>query len=473
VRKWRAISFLVLGFAAAILASDVMAAEAPIPSRRAEWFLTGSGSDYVMSTDGDVERDDDATVSLASRADSAGKFGATAAKRDAAPFIGKAITLSADLTTRTASEGAGIWVRADGANGVLAFQNSQDRLVVGDASDHRTVRIVVPDGTKEIVFGVILLGNGEVRARHVRLTEVGAGDRGVDRDLARRVLDAAIVAVRENALRAGDVDWVAVEPKLRAMASGAERPDDVYPAIHALLVALNDHHSFLMSPYDNEKFNHGGSASFPATVEARGAVGYIRMPSYSGADVVASRTFARTVVDGIATNAPLVRCGWIIDLRDDEGGNMWPMLAALSPFLGDEPIGAFRGRGDVLQPWRDVPKPIDWHSAPVDLTASPVAVLTGRKTASSGEAVAIAFRGRARTRSFGTETAGLTSANAPFALPDGSMLMLATSIELDRTGRAYESKLAPDEVIGDARVVAAATQWLENLGCGALTVRGH
>jgi C-terminal processing protease CtpA/Prc len=468
VTKRRAILVLVFGFAAAMLATDFIAAQALMPSPGDQWFLTGSGSGYEMSANGDAEHDDGATVSLTSKADSAAKFGAVAAKRDAAPFIGKAVTLSADLTTRAASEGAGIWLRADGAGGALAFENSQDRLIVGDASDRRSVRIFVPEGTTEIVFGVMLLGNGELQARHVRLAEVTADDRHAEGDLVTRVLDAAIAAVKENALRATDIDWATVEPRLRAMANGASQPADVYPAIHALLAALNDHHSFLVSPENHETFDHEGHASFPATVERRGTVGYVRMPAYSGADADASRAFSRAVVDGIAKNAPLARCGWIIDLRDDEGGNMWPMLAALRPFLGAEPIGAFKGRDGTLQPWRDLLEPIDPREAQVDLAASPVAVLTGPKTASSGEAVAIAFRGRARTKSFGAETAGLTSANAPFPLPDGSVIMLATSIELDRTGRAYEGKLTPDEVVGDdTRAVAAATQWLESLACAA------
>jgi C-terminal processing protease CtpA/Prc len=98
-----------------------------------------------------------------------------------------------------------------------------------------------------------------------------------------------------------------------------------------------------------------------------------------------------------------------------------------------------------------------------------VAVLTGPRTGSSGEAVTISFKGRARTRSFGSPTAGLSTANATYALPDGSMIVLTTAIEADRTGKTYGQKVDPDEVIAGPNssaaesdsTAAAAVRWLK------------
>jgi C-terminal processing protease CtpA/Prc len=144
---------------------------------------------------------------------------------------------------------------------------------------------------------------------------------------------------------------------------------------------------------------------------------------------------------------------------------MWPMLAGLKPFLGDGPLGAF-----VLGQTPSAP----WHAGDnVSIIASEdlrqlesayVAVLQGPGTASSGEATAVAFRGRPRSRSFGLPTMGLASANANYVLPDGSMIALTIGIDADRTGRRYPSKLDPDEVIptsspGDAPL-ARAIEWL-------------
>jgi hypothetical protein len=33
--------------------------------------------------------------------------------------------------------------------------------------------------------------------------------------------------------------------------------------------------------------------------------------------------------------------GWIVDLRGNSGGDMWPMVAGLGPIIGDGVLGAF------------------------------------------------------------------------------------------------------------------------------------
>ena len=102
-------------------------------------------------------------------------------------------------------------------------------------------------------------------------------------------------------------------------------------------------------------------------------------------------------------------------------------------------------------------------SAPYTLTApaSRVAVLTDRGVGSSGEAVAVAFRARPGTRSFGSPTCGLSTANQTFTLSDGSLLLLTVSVMADRTLTPYGESLVPDEsVSGDAEVVQSAIAWL-------------
>jgi len=94
-----------------------------------------------------------------------------------------------------------------------------------------------------------------------------------------------------------------------------------------------------------------------------------------------------------------------------------------------------------------------------------VAVLTGRMTFSSGEAIAVAFRGRPDTRSFGLETGGLTTSNDEFLLSDGAWLLLTVSRFADRTGKVYSGPIVPDEVVNPPEtwpdpVLEAATAWL-------------
>ena len=235
----------------------------------------------------------------------------------------------------------------------------------------------------------------------------------------------------------GNIDWTVVEPEVRLLAAGADKSAETYPAIRYLLASLNDRHSFLMPPAATTAFRAGGAANPPIDVRALAdRIGYVNVPAYSGGEATAARNFASNAHEQLAATVDQARCGWIVDLRSNTGGNMWPMLAGLKPFLGDEPLGTFVSRENTSPPWRaGQAVAVEPPAGLRGLEQAWVAVLTGPRTASSGEAVTIAFKGRPHTRSFGQPTNGLSSANGTFPLPDGAMILLTTAIEADRTGK--------------------------------------
>jgi C-terminal processing protease CtpA/Prc len=204
-------------------------------------------------------------------------------------------------------------------------------------------------------------------------------------------------------------------------------------------------------------------------------------------DPAAAMAYAQAVQDSlsVAVANGAGTCRWIVDLRANSGGNMWPMLAGLRPFLGDAGLGSFVTTAGGGPLWLRPPSgnaglgssataagsaPL-WHApdganvvpapALAPLESAWVAVLTGPQTGSSGEAVAISFIGRPRTRSFGLPTAGLSTSNGGFALPDGSMILLTTAVEADRTGKTYGEQIAPDEVIPAAAAAGSADAQIE------------
>jgi hypothetical protein len=89
-------------------------------------------------------------------------------------------------------------------------------------------------------------------------------------------------------------------------------------------------------------------------------------------------------------------------------------------------------------------------------------VLTDRAVVSSGEGVAIAFRGRLATRSFGMPTCGLSTGNTDFPLSDGAILVLTESVMADRLKRKYGDSIPPDEIVSDPKqAVERAVAWLQ------------
>jgi carboxyl-terminal processing protease len=204
----------------------------------------------------------------------------------------------------------------------------------------------------------------------------------------------------------------------------------------------------------------------PRSEQIDNHLAYVEAPGTAGTN---EQEYARRLRAAIEIVDQSSVCGWIVDLRRNLGGNMWPMVQALRPVLGEANPGFFVG-AHGRQSWAPMYKShMDRSSLQLRVANPSVAVLTSHLTASSGEAVAIAFRGRRAARSFGESTFGLPTSNAPFSLPDGAQLFLATAWEADRNGHVYRDRVPPDEpVVVDWRrfgtandpVVTAAERWL-------------
>jgi carboxyl-terminal processing protease len=188
----------------------------------------------------------------------------------------------------------------------------------------------------------------------------------------------------------------------------------------------------------------------------RGRLGYVEVPGLIGG----GGTFDHDAVAAIRKADDPATCGWVVDLRRNLGGNMWPMLHAVRPILGEGNPFTYRyGKA----PWAQDPVYMLKQPDPV------IAVLTSRLTVSSGELLTIAFRGPGSTRTFGEATSGLTTSNASIPLVDGAILVVAVSRPADRLGRTYTGPIEPDQPVAidwtrigtdDDPVLEAATRWL-------------
>ncbi|MFD8309089.1 S41 family peptidase [Streptomyces sp. NPDC059690] len=296
---------------------------------------------------------------------------------------------------------------------------------------------------------------------------------------AHAYLTKALDTMQKHSLLRHRIDWPALRAKALTQAHGARKPADTYRAIEGALASLGDQHSHFWEP-DEAKDRYGFSATAFDGLEGRvlkGGPGYISLPGVEGSD----KTYDAYVRQGRSALAKADRngaCGWVVDLRSDTGGSMDPMFAVVGPILGDGNVGMFvdaDGRkkgvwsvrhGDFFMDGT----PIGWAGdRPLSGPTPPVAVLTGKQTASAGEAVTVAFRGRPHTRSFGEPTYGVPTGNSPYRLSDGAVIVLTEVKEADRTGRTYDTSIPPDqEIVNDPRPVArhrdetldTATKWL-------------
>jgi carboxyl-terminal processing protease len=333
---------------------------------------------------------------------------------------------------------------------------------------------------------------------------------------AATYVEAALKIMQAHFLHKERIDWLKLKEETLAQAAGAQTAVDTYPAIRFALAKLGDHHSYLqltpgLSSQETARQpkltdpasmpvrpSRKPTSPFPSPFRTRrvpeGAmlagsacpIAQVVIPLFGNQEQKDIDDYATNVQRVIAGLVPKNPRGWIVDLRGNGGGNMWAMMAGVGPILGaGEPGASLQEDGtkgiwyyeDGKAGWRNDTKDPYYAraaAAPVHLAnVPPVAVLIDRETASSGEGIAIAFRGRQDTRFFGESTYGAATSTFPFRLSDGAQLFLVTGVMVDKRGNEYTDGLVPDqEILSEATistndpVIRAASEWLtERAGC--------
>lgn len=144
-------------------------------------------------------------------------------------------------------------------------------------------------------------------------------------------------------------------------------------------------------------------------------------------------------------------CGLLLDLRDNSGGNMHPMLQAVSALLPPGDLGHFQFADGRREAW-----PVAARTGSAAEVA--VGVLIGPQTASSGEFVALALRAAPHARFFGSPSFGVPTANALHPISQGGFLALTVATTLDHLGRPVVGRLAPD--VDSAKPERLAADWV-------------
>ncbi|MFJ8162395.1 S41 family peptidase [Streptomyces sp. NPDC096136] len=323
-----------------------------------------------------------------------------------------------------------------------------------------------------LVMALLLAGDGWAAGR--------SGPQG-----AREYLSRALDVIAAHSVHRDGVDWTRVRREAFARAESARTASDTYPVIAEALEELGDRHGYFLTSTEAAVKSQGQEDVFPGLTGRRlpHAVGYLALPAVGGA----RRTRDAYVRQGRAAIKEVERdgkaCGWIIDLRQNKGGSAWPMFAVAAPFLGEGKVGAFVFAGGTSTPWYVKNRRPELNgeespwgaSDPLGTPDPPVAVLTDGRTASSAEALLVAFRGRPATRTFGAGSYGVATGVEGFPLSDGAVIGLTTAREADRTGRIYDEAIPPDQVVPTVRadigtdrdeVVKAAGQWLQEVSGG-------
>lgn len=312
----------------------------------------------------------------------------------------------------------------------------------------------------------------------------------------------AVEVIKAQALAVREVDW---DAELRRIESAAP-PMAPGEAVRAVLAAYGDPHAAYQSAEEAQAWRNGAGTRPSATGEGAQQAGndaaaekpqvpdgpwgnlldertgYIGLPPCGTGDRRQMTLYAWTIRGLIASQSAAGATSWVIDLRLNGGGNIWPMLVGLAPLLGDGPQFRSlmpRGAAQVFglsgdAGWMDVGagpvlnfELINAERPARDVRGDRVATLIGPWTMSSGEMMAVALISCGQTRTFGESTAGLTTITGFFPLSDGSVLVLPTGRVATAAGRVFDGRIEPDTPVEigewprqDDDVVRAAQEWL-------------
>ncbi|MGM9513033.1 S41 family peptidase [Roseateles sp. DB2] len=293
---------------------------------------------------------------------------------------------------------------------------------------------------------------------------------------AERALDEAVQHLRDEALRTPSSDWEV----LRRLAHERLKHDPSMPRLDAelaaLVQALGDPHTSYLPPEQAAQVLSGSSstsprwAALPVREELYGRWPVLVLQAFGPIDADRSRAGAQAIRHATVSAMARSPCGLMLDLRENQGGNMYPMLMGVAPLLepsSQQVLLSFESRGAAVRGvTMDEVSTLLGKTWPPGLGldyqpyAGRVAVLIGARTASSGEMLAIAAQGKTRWRSFGQATAGYTTGNGVHPLSNGGLLVLTSSRVLTRHGQAVQGPLQPDVQAGDDPRQAAG-RWLE------------
>ena len=273
----------------------------------------------------------------------------------------------------------------------------------------------------------------------------------------------ALSTIDKNGIFAGNDEWKSTYNECLKMIENAKSYDDTYDAIRKALSVGGGKHSMLMTKSESQDTTESYDEVLP-TVSLDGDIAIIKLPDFLGT-AEAGQKYAKVAEDFIHENRDKIK-GVVLDLRGNTGGDMGPMATAVSSLLPDGEL--------VYYHYRSYDVPVTLKNGVVSNAGTggkslypeeklnvPVAILTDDMTASSGEALALCFRGLENTRTFGAPTAGYTSVNMLYNMYDGAQMYLTVAFDKARTGEIFKEKPIEPDVATDSPL-EAALEWLRS-----------
>ena len=261
-----------------------------------------------------------------------------------------------------------------------------------------------------------------------------------------------------DGLYADSPEWTAKNKEVLASAKTIATLEEAHAVVQEAGSVAGGKHTFLTAPVTDTTTY---AEHVPEVKMLDDGILHVVLPGHTGVKVSDS-LYVHKVFDFLQEH--LDAKGVIVDLRDNTGGNMGPMITAVSPLLPNGIILKFKSRD------KTTPISLEYLVRTYQLSAdrigkipssTPVAVLTNGMTGSSGEATLLCFRGLDNVKTFGSPSAGYASGNVTHVLADGYLLAITRSCDVARTGEVFcNDPIDPD--VATEEPLEEAIRWIHS-----------
>jgi hypothetical protein len=314
---------------------------------------------------------------------------------------------------------------------------------------------------------------------------------------SRQKADTIFRLIKEQSMYRNNVGWDTITTHFYQRIDTATTSANQFKAFRWLLRQMNDFHSQVF--FENQLYAYykpmpdGREDELTKTYQQlqpkfgvmqanilQNQYGYICIPGYNANNDSSINNTIKQWRDTICKNINKPVKGWIIDLRANMGGSMYPMMAALSFLIGDIKFTGSTNTNHQVEHWWSIKKGNiyfdDYQNTSSGIhcmkeqTKAPVVLLTSFYTVSSGEIVVTAFKQRPRTIQIGDTTGGLVTNNHWMPIGNDAVLNLSKGYYADRKRKEYRAGIPADMVIKadenfddllNDKKVLAAIQWLK------------
>lgn len=274
--------------------------------------------------------------------------------------------------------------------------------------------------------------------------------------------------LEEKSVNKSKIDWNEFRIDIFKKAQNAKTIQDTYSTISYAISKLNDNHSYFKPAIKSEINSEDKPLPIFSDEITPNDIGYIRIPFCIGAENEYNNYITK-IREKIEKQSQKKLKGWVIDLRGNFGGNMWPMLLAIEPLIGNGTLGYFIDANNNNKAWKIIKGKAYIEDQLImettinskeNLNNQFLAILTDNQTASSGEAITVALKSRENSKSFGKPTFGVSTGCVSHQLSDGSIINLAESSFADRKMTKYGSSILPDFEIEENQALKAGIEWI-------------